>query len=205
MNKIIIATANKDKLFEIKHIWSDLPDIELDWMGNFLDLESPEETGSTIKENAVIKARYVSGLLGIPAAADDTGLFVEYLAGAPGVYSSRYAGPSASYDDNVARLLEELEGISYEKRYAEFRCAVCLSVPGKEDIVTEGIVRGHITDIRRGNMGFGYDPVFEVAGTGKTFAEMQPEEKNSISHRYHAFRKMAERIASDPLVIVPAE
>lgn len=196
MSRIVLATLNRDKLREIQGIWRDISNIELDWLGNYPDLKGAEETGKTLYENASIKAKYVSKALGCTAVADDTGFFVEYLNGAPGVYSSRYSGPGATYEDNVRKLLSELKGVPKEKRKAEFKCVVCLCRDGKDDIFTEGTIKGSVTDTERGRYGFGYDPVFEVGGTGRTFAQMPIEEKNSISHRYIAFKKMGEFLSS---------
>jgi len=188
LEKIIIATGNKDKFSEIKEIWKNI-DIDISWLGQYPEMESVEETASTLKGNALLKAKYSYERLGYPSVADDTGLFVEYLNGSPGVYSSRYAGEEATYEDNVDKLLLELKGVPHEKRKAEFRCAVCL-YKGDEPVFTEGVVPGFITEKRKGNEGFGYDPVFQLASSGKTFATMSPEEKNSISHRYISFKKM---------------
>ena len=196
MNKIVLATANKDKLFEIKKILKDIKDIELDWMGNYPEIKEIEETGKTLHENSSIKARYVLQTLNCPAVADDTGLFVKYLNGAPGVYSSRFSGENATYEENVEKLLAELKNVPKEKRSAEFRTVVCLSQKDREDIFAEGVVEGYITEEKRGVGGFGYDPIFEVKGTGKTYSEMTIEEKNSLSHRFIAFKKIGEIIAS---------
>ncbi|MFC2061505.1 RdgB/HAM1 family non-canonical purine NTP pyrophosphatase [Elusimicrobiota bacterium] len=194
--KIIIATNNPDKLREIKNIWKNFAEItDIDWLGNYSELGDIEETGSTLRANAAIKAEYVSGILDCPAVADDTGLFVDCLNGSPGVYSSRFAGENATYDDNVEKLLKSMENVPEDDRRAEFRCTVCLAEKGKKSIFTEGIVKGSITLERKGSMGFGYDPVFKTAGTGKTFAQMTLEEKNAISHRYLAFKKMGEIIS----------
>jgi len=189
LKQIVIATNNKDKLKEIRNIWKDL-NIDINWMGNYPGLHEVEESGMTLEENASLKAIYVCETLDFPAVADDTGLFVEYLNGSPGVFSSRFAGEKATYDENVSKLLKELEGVPMDKRGAEFRCAVCLARPHHETVCVTGTVKGLITTERRGICGFGYDPVFEVEGTGKTFAEMLPEEKDKISHRYKAFKKM---------------
>ena len=195
--KIVIATENKDKLREIKNILHSESVRGLDWMGNYPDLVGVEETGKTLRENASLKANYISKKLGVWAVADDSGLFVEALNGAPGVYSSRFAGSSATYDDNISKLLKELGDVERFKRKAEFRCVVCLARNGLPDIFTEGVVEGYITTKRIGSNGFGYDPVFEVKGIGRTFAEMSQKEKNRISHRYQAFKKMGEIISRE--------
>ncbi|MFW6134347.1 MAG: RdgB/HAM1 family non-canonical purine NTP pyrophosphatase [Elusimicrobiota bacterium] len=194
MNKIIIATNNPDKYREIKNIWKDLEEYELDWLGNYPDIKDIQETGDTLEENASIKAKFTADMLGFYAVADDTGLFVDYLDGAPGIYSSRFAGENATYEENVEKLLDVMEGIPRKERRAEFRCIVCLSRKNEEDIFTMGVVKGYITQKRRGEHGFGYDPVFEVDETGRTFAQMQPEEKNSISHRFLAFKNMKNKV-----------
>ncbi len=193
MKELILATQNPDKYREIKEILKDLPGI-LRWAGEFPDIGEIDETGETLEENAAIKAVYVANFLNKPAVADDTGLFVNSLDGSPGVHSARYAGPQAKYEDNVRKLLEELQGIPGNKRTAAFRTVVCLAFPDGKKYFTEGVVTGSITSEPIGTEGFGYDPVFLVNGTGKTFADMSAEEKNSISHRYIAFKKMAELI-----------
>ncbi len=194
MKEIILATFNQDKLREIKNIWKDIKEIKINWMGNYSILKEIEENGTTLWENSLIKAEYVSGALNRAAVADDTGLFVKYLNGAPGIYSSRFAGENSTYEENVEKLLNELKGVPKEERNAEFRSVVCFSGAGKENIFEEGVVEGYITEKRRGENGFGYDPVFEVKGTGKTYAEMTLGQKNSLSHRYIAFKKMGDII-----------
>jgi XTP/dITP diphosphohydrolase len=194
LRKIILATGNKDKLREIQNIWKDIKEIELDWMGNYPGVEEIEETGTTLEENAAIKAKYIAEKFNCVAVADDTGFFVDYLNGSPGVYSARYAGENATYVDNVDKILNELKDVPEEKRNASFRCVVCMTEPGKDEVFTEGIVEGVVAEECRGEDGFGYDPVFEVTGTGKTYAEMSLEEKNTLSHRYIAFKKMGEYI-----------
>lgn len=157
------------------------------------DLEWPdvEETGSTLEENALLKARAVSEATGLPAVGDDTGLEVAALGGRPGVYTARYAGPHASYRDNYTKLLAELEGMS--DRSARFRTVVALAFPDGSELLASGQVDGVISDSPRGATGFGYDPVFEV--DGRTFSEMTDGEKNSISHRALALRSLFGRLA----------
>ncbi|MBN2406560.1 MAG: RdgB/HAM1 family non-canonical purine NTP pyrophosphatase [Elusimicrobia bacterium] len=191
--KLILATNNRDKYKEITGIWKDLEGLSLDWLGNHR-LDDIEETGATLHDNAAIKAEYAAKKFGCAAVADDTGLFVSSLGGKPGVYSSRYAGENATYDENVSKLLEDMKSVPRRERGAEFRCVTCLSGAGKENIFSEGIVRGYISTRRKGSGGFGYDPVFEVGESGRTFAEMTAEEKNSLSHRHLSFEKMGEII-----------
>ena len=210
--KIILATNNRDKIREIEAIMASI-DIELVHPDSIGGIPEITEDGGTLQENALKKARGIREYSGLCALADDTGLEVEALGGAPGVYSSRYAGEKASYDDNNRKLLRELEGVPGDKRLARFRCVMALAlVNGVADLlynrlnghdpadrnlaattqgridalVTEGALEGRITDRKRGESGFGFDPVFEVPKLGKTLAEMGPETKNQISHRYRA-------------------
>ncbi len=185
---IVLATKNQDKIREIREILSDLP-VEFKTMANFPDMPDVIEDGETLEENAIKKAMEFHKFTGLPALADDTGLEVDVLNGAPGVYSSRFAGAEASYADNRKKLIEELKDISTEDRGAQFRCVVAF-VDGSRKITTEGIVRGKILPEEQGNSGFGYDPVFWVPEFKKTFAEIDLEKKNAISHRGIAFRKM---------------
>ena len=143
-----------------------------------------DETGSTLEENAILKAMAVVEATGLPALADDTGLEVSALGGRPGVHTARYAGPDASFADNIAKLLDEMAGT--EDRSARFVTVVALGFPDGSYAVSEGSIEGRIAEAERGIGGFGYDPVFEVGGT--TFAEMGPEAKNDLSHRARALR-----------------
>lgn len=157
-----------------------------------LDWPDVEETGETLEENALIKARAVVEATGLPSIADDTGLEVEALAGEPGVHTARFAGPDATYDDNVARMLEVMEGVA--NRAARFRTVVALVFPDGVETLAEGSVEGVITEVRRGSGGFGYDPVFEV--NGRTLAEMTAGEKSELSHRARAIRALGESLGS---------
>ncbi len=185
---IVLATKNKDKIREIKEILSDLP-VELKTMADFPEMPDVEEDGVTLEENALKKAMEFHKLIGLAALADDTGLEVDALSGAPSVYSSRFAGEKASYRDNREKLLKELKDVPEDNRGAQFRCVVAF-VNGSRKITTEGIVRGKILQEEQGKSGFGYDPVFWVPEFKKTFAEIDLEKKNAISHRGIAFRKM---------------
>jgi len=186
--QLIIATRNPDKLREIRAVLSDLK-LEFLSLIDFPDLPEIEEDGQTIEENAIKKATEIHNHTGLPCLADDTGLEVDSLGGAPGVYSSRYAGETATYADNCRKLLEEMEGIPYPQRTAHFRCVMALVTKNKV-ITTEGVCEGYILTQMRGQNGFGYDPLFWVEPYGKTFAEMEPELKNRISHRAIALNKM---------------
>ena len=182
--RLVVASKNPDKISEIEEILRSLS--LTDEIVRGLDWPDIEETGRTLKENALIKARAVVEVTGLPVVADDTGLEVDVLDGLPGVNTARYAGPSASYDDNVSRLLESMDGV--EDRKARFRTVVALVMPDGVEVTDEGSVEGVITKERRGFGGFGYDPVFEV--DGQTLAEMPADDKNALSHRARALRAL---------------
>ena len=188
IDRLVVASKNPDKIAEVEEVLRSL-----DLVGEIVrGLEWPdvEETEPTLEGNAVLKARAVAGATGLAALADDTGLEVAALGGKPGVHTARFAGPNATYGQNVDRLLEELEGVA--DRRARFRTAVAL-VSADWELVAEGVVEGVIADGRRGSGGFGYDPVFAVGG--RTFAEMG-EEKHEISHRARALRALSEKLGS---------
>ncbi len=183
--RLVVASKNPDKISEIEEILRSLS--LTDEIVRGLDWPDIEETGRTLKENALMKARAVVDFTGLPVVADDTGLEVDALDGLPGVNTARYAGPGASYEDNVSRLLESMEGV--EDRKARFRTVVALVMPDGVEVTAEGSVEGVITKERRGGGGFGYDPVFEV--DGQTLAEMPADDKNALSHRARALRALA--------------
>ena len=189
-NKIVLTIQdciyNKFDSFFFIGLIKDLINLSLD---NFPEIGEIEETGSTLLENSLIKARTVSAITGKPAIADDTGLEVDALNGAPGIYSARYAGINVSYEDNVRKLLSEMSSTDMDSRTARFRTVVSFHSTNKE-LWTEGVIEGSITMGAIGTGGFGYDPVFKVEQTGKTFAEMTRREKNKISHRGVALEKM---------------
>lgn len=183
--EIVLATRNRDKVREIKKI---LPGIRFLSLEGFPDVPEVEENGKTLRENAVHKARVVAIHTRKLALADDSGLEVEALGGKPGVRSSRFAGEGVSYAENNRKLLKLMSG--KRKRRARFRCVVALVGPGRKTIVREGVCRGRIAYIPRGRSGFGYDPVFIVSGSDRTFAELPASVKNNISHRAKALRKL---------------
>lgn len=183
--RLVIASKNLDKLAEIEEVLSETNLTEEIVVG--LDWPEVEETGETLEENALLKARVVVEATGLPSLADDTGLEVDALGGAPGVRTARLAGEDATYGDNVERLLQMLDGQS--ERSAHFRTVVALVFPDGVEVTAEGTVEGRITEATRGSDGFGYDPVFEV--NGRTLAEMTLEEKNELSHRARALRALA--------------
>lgn len=185
--KLIVASSNKGKLREIKKIF-DISNIEILSMKDIgIDIEI-EENGSTFEENALIKARAVSKLCQYPVLSDDSGLCVDALGGAPGIYSARYAGEGASDEDRILKLLDELK--NEENRNAKFVCAVALVMPNGNEYISRGEVLGKIGYEICGLGGFGYDPVFISDELKKTFAEATPDEKNSISHRYRALTQL---------------
>lgn len=191
--RIVIATFNVDKARELGRLL-DLDGIEVHSLRDFAGASAPPEVGQTLAENALAKARAARAHTGLAAIADDTGLEVDALGGRPGIYTARFAGPDATYQDNVARLLEVLEGVDREQRTARFRTACAACFPDGRELVGEGVLEGLITERPRGTDGFGYDPVFEVAGDGRTLAEMPLTEKNAMSHRARAVRALVTAI-----------
>ena len=190
VKEIVIATHNPDKKKEIMIALRELG-VNILSLDSFPEIGEIEETGSTLLENSLIKARTVSAVTGKPAIADDTGLEVDALNGAPGIYSARYAGINVSYEDNVRKLLSEMSSFDMDSRTARFRTVVSFH-SSNEELWTEGVIEGSITMNAIGKGGFGYDPVFRVRKTGKTFAEMTRQEKNRISHRGVALDKMCQ-------------
>ncbi len=186
--RLVVASKNPDKIAEIEAILG-----ESNLAGEVVrGLEWPdvEETGETLEENALLKGRAVVEATGLPVIADDTGLEVSALDGAPGVHTARFAGDGARYEDNVAKLIEVMAG--QDDRTATFRTVVALVFPDGVEIVAEGRLEGTISTQPRGTDGFGYDPVFDV--DGRTLAEMGPEEKNQLSHRARAIRALASSV-----------
>jgi XTP/dITP diphosphohydrolase len=191
--KLVLATANPDKAQEIADILgAAVPGIEL--VARPADVPDVDETGDTLEANARLKAAALCEATGLPAIADDSGLEVDALGGAPGVYSSRYSGPEATYHSNVTKLLHELDGV--DDRRARFRAVVTVVFPDGSDVSAEGVVDGRIVDGRRGDGGFGYDPVFvpDDDPRGRTFAEMSDEDKHAVSHRGRAVRALAAKL-----------
>lgn len=185
MPRLVVASKNADKLREIEEV---LVEVGLaDELVRGLEWPDVAETGSTLVENALLKARAVSATVGLPALGDDTGLEVDALDGRPGVFTARYAGNDASYQDNYEKLLGELDGV--ENRTARFTTWVALVFPDGSEVTASGHLEGRIALAPRGNRGFGYDPVFDVGG--KTLSEMSGEEKNVLSHRARALRALA--------------
>ena len=187
--KLVFATNNANKLAEIRSL---LPDhIELLSMKDIQCFEDIPETAETLEGNASLKASYIASRHGYNCFADDTGLEIDFLNGAPGVYSARYGGPDKDAEANMDKVLEELKGTNNRK--ARFRTAIALIIDGREQIF-EGIIDGSILAERKGNEGFGYDPIFQPKDREESFAEMSMDEKGDISHRGKAFSKMIEHI-----------
>ncbi len=193
--RFVLATANPGKAREIDAILTDAG-LPLELVPRPATLPPVDETGATIEDNARLKARAVRDATGEAAIADDTGLEVDALAGAPGVHAARFAGPAASDDDNVALLLERLDGVPLERRRARFVTVAVASFPDGRELAAIGTAAGAIASERRGHRGFGYDSVFIAdAGDGRTFAELTGPEKDACSHRGAAFRTLAEGLA----------
>ncbi|EEG78180.1 XTP/dITP diphosphatase [Dethiobacter alkaliphilus] len=197
--KLIIASRNEGKLREFAQLLADSP-LEPVSLSAYPNLPEIEETGSTFRENAALKAETVARLTGEWALADDSGLEVDALGGEPGVYSARYAGEGQGDEANNKKLLDKLADVPEEKRTARFRAVIAIARPGKDTQFAEGAVEGIIAFSPQGSGGFGYDPLFLVPHTGKTFAQMTGEEKNRISHRARAMEqamKILKQIASE--------
>lgn len=193
MKRIVLATKNKGKIKEMRELLAPM-NIEVLSLADFSPVDDAEENGATFAENAMLKARYYFAHTGTPCLADDSGLEVDALGGRPGVYSARYSGEDATDAANNAKVLREMEGIEKDKRTARFRCAMALVGEGIE-LTTDGTCEGTLLTEEHGQGGFGYDPIFYVPKFDRTLAEMSSEEKNSISHRGAAVRKMADLIA----------
>lgn len=192
--RVVLATANLDKAREIGTVLADAG-LDLELVARPVDVAEIEESATTLEANARLKAEALRDATGLPALADDTGLEVDALAGAPGVYSARFAGEQATYADNVALVLELLAGSTRASRTARFRTVLVLAAPDGSEVVARGSVEGVITTEPRGTNGFGYDPVFAPSGAGgRTFAELAASEKHAISHRGRALRALAARL-----------
>jgi XTP/dITP diphosphohydrolase len=195
--RLVLASANPDKVTEIAAVLADALEVEL--VPRPTDVADVVEDGETLLDNARLKARALVVATGLASVADDTGLEVDALDGAPGVYSARYAGEDVTYADNVAKLLRELAARpdGGGDRAARFRTVAMASFPDGSELWADGEVEGTIAAEAVGTGGFGYDPVFVPAeGDGRTFAEMTPSEKNAISHRGRAFRALAAALAA---------
>ena len=195
--RIVLASANPDKAHEIRAIIGDAVVLE----PRPAQVPDVVEDGATLVDNARLKAVALCDATGLPALADDTGLEVDALGGAPGVWAARYAGEHASYNDNVAKLLGELDGVADVERTARFRTVAMVRFPDGRELIGDGVVEGRIACETRGENGFGYDPVFvPIEGDGRSFAEMDADEKHAISHRGRALRALADQLNASGLV-----
>jgi XTP/dITP diphosphohydrolase len=192
--KFVLATRNRHKADEIAAILRGVP-AELVNLEEFPDAPDVEETGDTLEANALLKAGSAAGHTGLAATADDSGLFVDALDGAPGVHSARYAGPACDYEKNNVKLLEELHDLPAEQRAARFECVVVLIMPGKMPLFFKGALPGRIINDPRGDNGFGYDPIFYIPHLTKTAAQIPASEKNKISHRAKAIIQLKPQLA----------
>ena len=189
MEPVIIATKNKGKAKEFEKLF--LPKgLAVKTLLDYPEIEDVEETGSTFEENAILKAETIANNLGVRVIADDSGLEIDALEGRPGVYSARYAGSEKNDENNIDKVLDELQDVPENERTARFCCALAMAEPGKETVTVFGTCEGRILDERRGTNGFGYDPIFFVETKGKSMAELASDEKNKISHRANAIRKL---------------
>jgi XTP/dITP diphosphohydrolase len=191
---VIIATRNKGKIREIREALKGLG-LRIHALSDFSGVPEIEEDGKSFTENALKKARFYSKYFGKLTIADDSGLEVDSLDGLPGIYSARYAGEGASSQENNRRLLREMQGLPISKRGARFQCILAVASPDGKEITVEGSCKGRIGFKEKGRRGFGYDPLFILPTRGKMMAELSLEEKNKISHRGKALRKLRKRIA----------
>ncbi len=197
MRALVLATTNRHKLDEYRAIFSTLPFTLLSLADIQLDMDV-EETGTTFLENAELKAHAYAEASGMLSLADDSGLEIDALGGAPGVYSARFAGVNTPYEERFRTLLERLQSIPLSQRTARFRCVISVAEPSGYCRSVEGVIEGVIAAAPRGTHGFGYDPIFLIPELGKTSAELPPEQKNSISHRGRAAQKARELLGNWP-------
>lgn len=194
--KVVLATGNAHKKQEMGRIVAELG-LPLELVEPAVSLPEVVEDGETLAANALKKAREVAAAVGLPALADDTGLEIDALGGAPGHHAARYAGPECDAARNVAKVLSELKGVPVAERSARFRCVMALVDPaGGEPVVREGRVEGLIAEERSGAGGFGYDPIFFLPELGRTLAELSEDEKNRLSHRYRALEALGKALQS---------
>lgn len=194
--EIVLATRNKGKIRELERIFaSTLPGVKLLGTDAFPDLADVAETEDSFEGNALLKARAVSHFTNLPAIADDSGLAVDHLGGAPGIFSARYSGVHGDDQANLNKVLHEMDGVSNRK--AQFVCAAAFVAPRGYELVLRAEMVGNLIDAPRGEKGFGYDPIFIPIGFNQTTGEMDPELKDSISHRGKAMRELAEEISRE--------
>ncbi|MGZ3559791.1 MAG: XTP/dITP diphosphatase [Thermodesulfobacteriota bacterium] len=192
---MIVATRNRGKTREIREALKGLG-VRIRSLNDFSNVPEIEENGKTFVDNALKKARYYTKYFGKVTLADDSGLEVDFLKGLPGIYSARYAGEKASSQENNEKLLREMEGVPISKRGARFKCVIAVVSPDGREILAEGVCKGRIGFGEKGRKGFGYDPLFVLPNYGKTMAQLSLKEKNKISHRGKALRKIGKMIQS---------
>ena len=192
MKELIIATNNEGKVREFQNIFSE-KGYTVKSLKDFPEIDDVEETGTTFEENALLKAQTVAKALQVVVIADDSGLEVDALNGEPGVYSARYAGTDKNDEANIDKVLEKLQDIPEEKRTARFVCVLAVAMPDGESFTVRGTCEGFIASERKGENGFGYDPIFYIKEIDKTMAQLSKEEKNKISHRARAIELLAKR------------
>ncbi|WP_243524686.1 XTP/dITP diphosphatase [Bacillus pseudomycoides] len=195
MKQVVVATKNVGKVREFAELFERF-DLEVKSLHDFSHIEEIEETGKTFEENAILKADSLCKQLNSIVIADDSGLIIDALNGSPGVRSARYAGEQKDDQANIDKVLTELDGVSMEKRTARFYCALAVAFPeeDKEPVIVNGTCEGRILEQRRGENGFGYDPIFYIEEYKRAMAELTSDEKNEISHRGRALRKLEEKI-----------
>ena len=196
MTDLVLATRNKGKIVEIQRLLLDYaPHINLRSVADF-NLDDVEETGTTFEENALLKASTIASQTGLPALADDSGIAIDALGGAPGVFSARWSGVHGDDAANIRKVLQELEDVCDSERGAQFVCVIALAHPDGRHLMVRGEVAGEVRRSPIGEFGFGYDPIFQPSGFDITTAQMDPETKDSISHRGKALREIAPKIAA---------
>ena len=196
VHKLVIATRNAGKITELRRILDSLSDgaIELVGVDQFPELVDVQETGSTFKENSLLKAKYTAAMTGLPSIADDSGICIDALGGAPGIFSARWAGIHGNDKANVEKVLDELKDVPDYKRGAHFICVAALAMPDGREMVEEGLFHGHILRAPIGDQGFGYDPIFSPLGMSISLAQMSAEEKDAVSHRGKSLRALAPHV-----------
>ena len=195
MTDLVLATRNAGKILEVQRLLKEYaPHIHLRSVAEF-NLDDVEETGTTFEANALLKALTIARQTGLPALADDSGIAIDALGGAPGVYSARWAGSHGDDAANIAKVLHDLADTSDDERGAQFVCVIALALPDGRFMTVRGEVEGSVRRSPVGNFGFGYDPIFQPVGYSITTAQMTPEQKDAISHRGKALREIAPKIA----------
>ena len=197
MMKLVLATRNQGKVKEMRRLMANHRDIEIISVAEF-NVDDVEETGTSFEENALLKAETIARATGLPALADDSGLCVDALDGAPGIYSARWSGTHGDDGANIEKLLTQLEAV--EERAARFVCVIALAAPDGRHLLIRGELEGNIRRHRAGSNGFGYDPLFIPKGWTKTLAEMTDLEKNAISHRSRALQSLMTAVKAHGLV-----